>query len=410
MKDYLTRSGTIQPLSCPPGKAAAHYMVIPVYDENTYLAQTLRSVKAALRHSPQPVKVLLVINEPLDAPPEARENNRKLLESLKKSDGKFDGGLASSDELLFIDLTDKDIPQKYRNVGNARKVGFDSALAQSDGKVTDKNRWLFSLDADTLIAEDYFAKAFEWISNNRGYAGAVFHFEHRFESGNAALDLAAMKYEIYLRDYAAKLGSCGSAYGFWTIGSAFMCNAADYMRCGGMRRNNAGEDFYFLQALRKVGTIGIVPDTSVYPAGRISNRVPFGTGPAIARQLAGAEQMLTAPAIFEILHEFFQAVKSADTGLLSGDLTRMAPEKLQEFFQSISFAGIWKKIAANTPKNPEALRRALHIYCDGFFVIKFVHFLEENYPAEFPRQQLPADEKIPPLLDRLRENDRKRIF
>jgi len=407
LKSYLERSGTVYTPEGSGTLAGAHCMVIPVYDENDSIYQTLASVKAALQRSPEPVKVLLVINEPANAPENARQNNRRLLESLKKNDGKYDGGLSVNDELLFIDLTDKDIPIKYRNVGNARKAGFDTALAQSDGKVTDKKRLFFSLDADTTVAPDYFAGAFEWIKSNPDAAGAVFHFEHRFAGSDPRLDLAAMKYEIYLRDYACKLRSCGSAYGFWTIGSAFMCNAADYMRCGGMRRNNAGEDFYFLQALRKTGSIGTVPGTTVYPAGRLSERVPFGTGPAIARQLTGIEQKLYHPAIFDLLQKFFQAAAAADAAELRGGIVQFAPAKLQEFFQTVSFAGVWQKIVKNTPGRADALQRALHTYCDGFFVLKFAHYLEETHPDEFPRQVLPSAEKIPEMLQQMRKRDRQ---
>ena len=377
-------------------------MVIPVYDENDSIYQTLASVKAALQRSPEPVKVLLVINEPANAPENARQNNRRLLESLKKNDGKYDGGLSVNDELLFIDLTDKDIPIKYRNVGNARKAGFDTALAQSDGKVTDKKRLFFSLDADTLVSENYFESTFAWFAQHPGSGGAVIPFEHRTEGFSAGQKSAVLRYEYYLWDYALKLRNCGSRYGYWCIGSAFFCNAADYMACGGMRRNAAGEDFYFLQALNKVAPLGIVPDCRVYPAGRISHRVPFGTGPAVARQLAGEEQKLYHDGIFAVLKEFFTAVNQSSFDILSQEITPLAPAELQEFFLTVDFAGVWAKIVRNSPRNADALRQNLHNFCDGFFILKFAHFLEEKYPLRFPRMPLPADDELPSGVQELR--------
>ena len=164
---YLKRSD-IYPIE-PAGALHwenTHAVVIPVYDENDHIAATLASIKAALQRSPEPVKTVLVINEPINAAPEARENNRELLASLRKNDGKYDGGLAVGNELFFIDLTDKEIAEKFRTVGNARKAGFDGVIAANDGKMTDNDRLFFSLDADTLVAEDYFEKAILWAKAN----------------------------------------------------------------------------------------------------------------------------------------------------------------------------------------------------------------------------------------------------
>lgn len=408
-KNYLKRCCEAVPIE-PCAFAGGHTVVIPVYDENICIADTLKALKTAVQRSPEPVKVLLVINEPADAPGTARENNRLLLTGLRKNDGKYDGSLAAGSELFFIDLTDKEIPQKSRNVGNARKVGFDHVILQSDGKVTDKNTLLFSLDADTLIAPDYFEQAFAWAALHPHAAGAVFHFEHRWENPETSSTAAAMRYEIYLRDYAWKLRDCGSAYGFWTIGSAFMCRMNDYMRCGGMRRCAAGEDFYFLQALRKVGEIGVVQDTTVYPSARISQRVPFGTGPAVEAISRGKACKLYNPQPFNWLKEFFLACKQADHASLSSDITAFAPERLAEYLATQNFAEVWQKIVKNTPKSQSKLLNRLHSFCDGFFIMKFCHYLEEFYPAELGKIPLPLeDSELEGYLAELRRLDRQRF-
>ena len=402
---YLERSKNIfepEPSPLP----AAHWAVIPVYDENDSLPETLKSLACALKNSPEKVCIMLVVNEPLNAPEDAVEHNRQLLASLRKNDGKYDGSLVLGRELFFIDLTDKELALKYRNVGNARKSGFDTVAAQSDGKVTAKDQLFFSLDADTAVSANYFQAALAWSRLHRDSAGAVFHFEHRFDK-DPAVERAAVCYEIYLRDYAWKLRQCGSIYNFWTIGSAFMCRASDYMRCGGMRRCAAGEDFYFLQALRKVGTIGVVPECTVYPAGRVSGRVPFGTGPAIARGVEGEDVLLYNQRCFDLLREFFSMAENADYELLSGKTALPAPAKLQEFLQTLDFSNIWQKITRNTPRNAEALRNALQIYCDGFFIMKFCHWLENNYPEDFSRQKIDPDADLPALLTELRKQDRQ---
>ena len=402
MASYLQRSGAVWQIEPLTATLPDHATVIPLYDENDFIYEVLHSIKRALNHSPEPVAIILVINEPLNAPAESIQNNRELLQSLRANDGKFDGGLAVGRELFFIDLTDKELPDKHRTVGNARKSGFDSFLAQSDGKVTDKKRLLFSLDADTLVSENYFESSFEWFTRHPKTGGAVIPFEHRTDGFSAEQKNAVLRYEYYLWDYALKLRNCGSRYGYWCIGSAFFCNGADYMACGGMRRNAAGEDFYFLQALTKVAPLGIVPDCQVFPAGRISHRVPFGTGPAVARQLAGEEQKLFNDGIFALLKEFFTAVNQSDFDILSQDITPLAPAELQEFFRTVDFSVVWAKIVSNSPRNAEALRKNLHNFCDGFFILKFAHFLEEKYPLCFPRVPLPADDELPSGVQELR--------
>ena len=86
---YLKRSD-IYPIE-PAGALHwenTHAVVIPVYDENDHIAATLASIKAALQRSPEPVKTVLVINEPINAAPEARENNRAIT-STSKTESNF---------------------------------------------------------------------------------------------------------------------------------------------------------------------------------------------------------------------------------------------------------------------------------------------------------------------------------
>lgn len=391
---YLERNvpaGLIEP--CAP--KTLHAAVIPVYDENDQIYAALTSVKRALQHKVSSISVILVINEPADAPADAQKRNRELLESLKKNDGKYDGGLSVGSELFYINLLDKEIKPKFRTVGNARKTGFDGFLHQSDGKVTDKNRLFFSLDADTLVSENYFSAAIDFFTENPHAAGGVFDFEHRCTDDNKAVKKAVLRYEYYLRDYVNKLAGAHSAYSFWTIGSAFACRQTAYMSCGGMRRNAAGEDFYFLQALRKVGEVGLIPHAKVYPAGRISMRVPFGTGPAIARQLQGEELKLYNQKIFDLLKEFFTSCSQYSYKDVSSNILQYAPELLRQYLQAQNFDEIWQKIVKNTPRCREKLYEALQIYCDGFFILKFAHFLEEKYPVDFARTPLPPDEELP---------------
>ena len=405
MKKYLQRNHhdfPLEPLNSSPPDGDA--VVIPVFDENENIYATLAALKKAIFRAKRPVSAVLVINDPVSASDSQRENNRKLADSLRKNDGKYDGGLDVGKELFFIDLTDKEIKEKHRTVGNARKVGFDGFLLQSDGEVTDQKRLFFSLDADTLVEENYLSSAYEYFEKHPDSAGAVFEFAHRLENTDHNTNMAALRYEYYLRDYVKKLDYCRSAYNFWTIGSAFCCTMRNYVRCGGMRRNAAGEDFYFLQALRKVGVVGKITTTCVHPAGRVSGRVPFGTGPAIAKQLSGTALGLYNQKCFEPLKIFFERCNQADYDILQRNIEELAPELLSDFLKTLNFASAWQKIVQNTPRQAEKLQNALQIYCDGFFILKFCHYLEELDPENFAREALPPDEAIPALISELKQS------
>jgi hypothetical protein len=78
-----------------------------------------------------------------------------------------------------------------------------------------------------------------------------------------------------------------------------------------MNKRAAGEDFYFLNKLAKVGRIDYIRETCVHPSARVSTRVPFGTGKRIERFLAGdaaKEYYLYDPQIFSILSGWLSLV------------------------------------------------------------------------------------------------------
>ena len=176
-----------------------------------------------------------------------------------------------------------------------------------------------------------------------------------------------------------------------------------------MRRNAAGEDFYFLQALSKVGVVEVVPETTVYPSGRVSARVPFGTGPAIRQALDGKAVKLYNPACFEPLREFFAQTFAADAITLQNNIQEFMPQYLEEYLLAQDFLNIWAKIIKNTPANQASLLKALHTYCDGFFILKFCHYLEEKYPEKFARENLNISGDAAEYLANLRKLDRQRF-
>ena len=102
-------------------------------------------------------------------------------------------------------------------------------------------------------------------------------------TGAEAEDRAILRYEIYMRNYAINMLLINSPYAFTAMGSAIALPVSSYKAIGGLTPKLSGEDFYFLQKLRKYGNINIHNKEKVYPAARFSDRVFFGTGPAMIK-------------------------------------------------------------------------------------------------------------------------------
>ncbi|MDR1740146.1 MAG: hypothetical protein LBR45_05250, partial [Bacteroidales bacterium] len=77
----------------------------------------------------------------------------------------------------------------------------------------------------------------------------------------------------------------GIPYAFTAIGSGIASTVKAYRKIGGITPVKSGEDFYFIQKLWKAGKVLTYCNTVCYPSARASNRVFFGTGPAIIKGL-----------------------------------------------------------------------------------------------------------------------------
>ena len=101
----------------------------------------------------------------------------------------------------------------------------------------------------------------------------------------------------------------GSPYAFTALGSAMAFTVRDYRRCGGITPLQGGEDFYLMQKLCKTGKVSVYNSERVLPQGRISARVPFGTGPAVMKTVV--EQDVSYPfyatASFQKVRQTYEA-------------------------------------------------------------------------------------------------------
>ncbi len=319
---------------------------------------------------------MAVINNPpaASADPAKLRENSLMLESLRSSQFPFQDRL----QLCWIDASSagNEIDPK-EGVGAARKIGMDMALEFLDWETG--SPLIISLDADTRVEGNYIEAIQSYFNANPGVSGASIDFAHqpgRTPEENAAI----VRYELFIRYYVEGLRFSQSPYAYHVLGSAIAFRAGEYVRAGGMRRRNGGEDFYFMQALRKNGMIGQICGTTVYPSSRPSDRVPFGTGPRISQIMEGKEELrFYNPEIFLILKNLFSMVGTCDGLLQLLDADKVEPV-LKEYLIENKFFHEWEKILKNTPREKAKITQAFHTWFDAFRTLKFVHYCEERYP------------------------------
>lgn len=166
-------------------------------------------------------------------------------------------------------------------VGWARKTVMDQASKQaSDHDI------ILCLDADTHFKPGYFQSIADTFNHHPEAVALSVPYYHKL-TGDSEKDRAILRYEIYMRYYAINLWRIRSYYSFTAIGSAMALPVWAYRAIGGITPHKSGEDFYFIQKLRKYGEVLTWNSEKVYPAARYSDRVFFGTGPAMIKGRGG---------------------------------------------------------------------------------------------------------------------------
>ena len=266
--------------------------------------------------------------------------------SLLDLEGAFDR--ARNVDVVVVDRVDVPVPMR-QGVGLARKIGADIALRLVvERKI--ETPVIFVTDADAALPPEYF-KAVEGEA-----AGWIYPFVHT--SGDGDLSRRALMYELSLRYYVNRLEYAGSPYAFHTVGSCLAVDALSYAKVRGFPRRNAAEDFYLLNKLAKVGWIRRLGAPVVEIEARTSTRVPFGTGPALARIPRDPT------AVPGYAPETFEALRAFHAGVAAGT-TPDAP-----------VPGLLDAIGYRPGRDP----RATHTWFDAFRTLKFVHAARDEFP------------------------------
>jgi len=169
---------------------------------------------------------------------------------------------------------------KQHGVGWARRTVMEHIERRAE-----PSDIILSLDADTLFSEHYLESVAQTFMDYPEATALSVPYYHELPEDQCAAR-AILHYEIYMRYYFLNLWRIKSPYAFTALGSAMAIPLWAYRKVGGMTPKLSGEDFYFLQKLRKAGTLVSWTREKVFPAARFSSRVFFGTGPAMIRGAA----------------------------------------------------------------------------------------------------------------------------
>lgn len=372
-------------------------IAIPMMDELENIPTLLQMLR---KQTIQNFSIYICINQP-----EAWWNGNEEEQRICK---------ANNDTLnLFKTITDLDIQiidhctpshgwnGKKKGVGWARKELFSLIASQCS-----KNELIVSLDADTTFNDDYFEQLLDSMNQTPKISAIAVPYYHPL-SENELLDRCMLRYECYMRYYLINLLQIDNPYAFSALGSAMVFPLWAYNRVGGITPLQGGEDFYLMQKFCKTGRIKLDINTIVKPQGRISHRVPFGTGPAVAAGLAQQAEKYPffAAEGFEAIKQTFDILPTLYEEDKETPMTHFLKEQLHN-------DDLWLPLRKNF-KTRELFLKGCYERVDGLRILQylklfptgennFIKFLSKNniqYPNDFNFENSTIEE-----LNTIRDN------
>ena len=346
------------------------FIAIPALNESAYLPATLQAVEA---QTLRPAGVFVCVNQP-DAWWTGTEEQQAVCRDNQKTIAWLRDYHA-----LNLSVIDRSSPGlgwqgKQSGAGWARKAALDAV-----NQAADSGDIMVSMDADTFYPRDYLQAVHAAFADAPGAVALSAPFYHHL--GDVVDEnRALLRYELYMRHYFLHLVRIASPYAFIALGSAISLPVRAYRTIRGITPFKAGEDFYFLQKLRKTGNVLVYCDASVYPSSRFSARAGFGTGPAIGRGVQGnwSAYPFFPEASFDAVLETYRLFPD----LYDSDL----PTPMDAFFEKqFGNSPIWPPLRKNF-RTREHFVRACHEKIDGLRLLQFLKFhrsqAHDNRPGE----------------------------
>ncbi len=361
-----------------------HLLAIPCYDEPVDFVQRL--LQAEFQTQGRSL-IILIVNQPIGV---SCIRNQELIRHFQQWHKVWSNASLSlfkdqhdRYDWIVCDQTQPGIDPR-EGVGKARKIAGDIAcwLWLKQRIATD---WLHCSDADAHLPSNYF----EPITGD--YSAITFAHKHLNNPQDDAVSNASHTYEQALDYYLQGLRWAGSPYAFNTIGSTLAVNILRYCQVRGFPKRNAAEDFYLLNKLAKIKPVAENLNICVNIESRLSQRVPFGTGPAVAKiielQQLGQDYTYYAPECFMDLRSWLNHVP------LFAECVRTQHPPMTALNTAITTAleaaGIDKVIdhIQQQHLNKQQALNAIQHWFDGFRTLKFLRFLQHHF---YPPQPLAA--------------------
>lgn len=313
-----------------------------------------------------------------------QQDNLRLIDLSQSS-----GNQNANSAILIVNRFSQAIPAE-QGVGLARKIGADIAVTLFLAGYIGSS-WVHSTDADAYLPDNYFSAHAEDNLTLKNAVATCCNFYHHSE--HQAIHQANLRYENALRYYVAGLHYAKSPYAYFTIGSILSFDMLAYCQARGFPKRNAGEDFYLLNKLAKLGAVAYLAEVTIKLDARPSQRVPFGTGPAVQNIMQLTEQghdyLYYHPEIFTALKVCLQAFESLWQYRQQVELWFASlPENTG---QALTNIGLRAFIAKQQTAKQAQFDKQLIVWFDSFKTLKFIHALRDLAFESIPLERAIAE-------------------
>jgi hypothetical protein len=376
IEQYLSHYAEKSLPSAPTDRRWRFVLVIPLYNESDDWINALNTFSDLL--------VIAVVNHPTGTSPHHNQAQVGRLSDryggirISPQHELLPLDTAANRDILIIDCSRKEegLPPEH-GVGLARKIGADTALRWChEGAIT--GPWIAMTDADAQLPTDFFRHLDRYPASD---AAAVHSFCH-VEAETQEQQLAMTLYELRLHQYVAGLIQANSPHAVHAVGSCISVTTTAYAQVRGIPKRPAGEDFYLLNKLLKVGPVRTIQASApIQLEPRLSQRTPFGTGRALSELMLESDPCVAplfyAPSAFSelalLLNNLAMGAGSEET--LTAGLSENTKRGLKQL-------GLNKALGhCEQQSNSTAqFQKQFHTWFDGFRTLKFIHTTGANKP------------------------------
>ncbi|MFK7871617.1 MAG: hypothetical protein AB8C84_00385 [Oligoflexales bacterium] len=349
-------------------------VAIPACRESVLLPRLLDSIlqsSDALK-----IAVVIVVNHTETASEEIKQDNQKTLEFLCADVKKrMSYGVLwcfwKNYDLFVIDRASpgRELPHK-QGVGLARKISCDFALL-----LPQFSCWIRTTDADAVLPEDYWIDPIE----AEGAAAWRWPYEH-IRTGRGQCDKAIHLYELFLQIWEQGLSYAKSPYAWQAMGSCLGLSRKYYAMVRGYPLKQAGEDFYVLNKLQKVGNVVAISHVQpIQLESRISDRVPFGTGAAMQNLINTFERQqkyqIYHPQTFYFLKILLECAENAIEKQSCDDWDSFFSDDIREIHKIMKIDQALLRAIKHHSKNRN---QHFHVWFDAFRTMKWMHSIRDK--------------------------------